>query len=156
MAVRAQIKQMTDRDLARLWSQYVKELAVLLVLAEGPHPPPEVVERMQELVQRELLLLYIRCGNCQLHALWMSPWSASLWNIGRRCCARIQACRTLCQMQLTRCLPMIMLGFEGMETHSYVGAAAKKFSPTRPCRNPPSPGAFLAFLGYVGGWCEIH
>ncbi|CAL8464934.1 g4469 [Coccomyxa elongata] len=57
-----QIKQMTDRDLARLWSQYVKELAVLLVLAEGPHPPPEVVERMQELVQRELLLLYIRAA----------------------------------------------------------------------------------------------
>ncbi|KAK9917739.1 hypothetical protein WJX75_007649 [Coccomyxa subellipsoidea] len=57
-----QIKQLTDRDLARLWSQYVKELAVLLVLAEGPHPPKEVVERMQELVQRELLLLYIRAA----------------------------------------------------------------------------------------------
>ncbi|EIE20548.1 hypothetical protein COCSUDRAFT_57694 [Coccomyxa subellipsoidea C-169] len=57
-----QIKQMTEKDLARLWSQYVKELAVLLVLAEGPQPPPEVVERMQELVQRELLLLYIRAA----------------------------------------------------------------------------------------------
>lgn len=56
----AQIKSMTDRDLARLWSQYVKELAVLLVRAEGNHPPEEVVERMQELVQRELLLLYMR------------------------------------------------------------------------------------------------
>jgi hypothetical protein len=53
---------MTDLDLARLWSQYVKELAVLLVRAEGSHAPGEVVERMQELVQRELLLLYMRCG----------------------------------------------------------------------------------------------
>jgi hypothetical protein len=60
--VAAQIKSMTDRDLARLWSQYVKELAVLLVLAEGGHPPQEVVARMQELVQRELLLLYMRCA----------------------------------------------------------------------------------------------
>ena len=64
--VGVQIFQMTDRDLARLWSQYVKELAVLLVLAEGPHPPPEVVERMHELVQRELLLLYIRYGHLHL------------------------------------------------------------------------------------------
>ena len=37
---RAQIKGMKDRDLARLWAQYVRELAVLLVRAEGggPHP----------------------------------------------------------------------------------------------------------------------
>jgi len=59
---------MTERDLARLWSQYVKELAVLLVLADGPQPPPEVVERVQELVQRELLLLYIRCAHQHFHA----------------------------------------------------------------------------------------
>ena len=51
---------MTDRDIARLWSQYVKELAVLLVRAEGSDPPQEVIARMEELVCRELLLLYIR------------------------------------------------------------------------------------------------
>lgn len=68
----AQIKQLTDRDLARLWSQYVKELAVLLVLAEGPHPPKEVVERMQELVQRELLLLYIRFGHSAQRAIFLA------------------------------------------------------------------------------------
>jgi len=55
-----QIKKMTDRDIARLWSQYVKELAVLLVRAEGSDPPQEVIARMEELVCRELLLLYIR------------------------------------------------------------------------------------------------
>ena len=55
-----QIKKMTDRDIARLWSQYVKELAVLLVRAEGMDPPQEVIARMEELVCRELLLLYIR------------------------------------------------------------------------------------------------
>ena len=58
----AQIKKMTDRDIARLWSQYVKELAVLLVRAEGTGPPQEVIARMEELVCRELLLLYIRQG----------------------------------------------------------------------------------------------
>lgn len=60
----AQIKTMTDRDIARLWSQYVKELAVLLVRAEGTDPPQEVIARMEELVCRELLLLYIRCAIC--------------------------------------------------------------------------------------------
>ena len=53
---------MKDKDLARLWSQYVKELAVLLVRAEGGDPAPEVAARVQDLVQRELLLLYIRWG----------------------------------------------------------------------------------------------
>ncbi|CAL5229277.1 g12570 [Coccomyxa viridis] len=57
-----QIKKMTDRDIARLWSQYVKELAVLLVRAEGNDPPQEVIARMEELVCRELLLLYIRAA----------------------------------------------------------------------------------------------
>ena len=52
---------MTEKDLARTWSQYVKELAVLLVAVEGRDPPPEVLERIQALVQRELLFLYIRC-----------------------------------------------------------------------------------------------
>ena len=61
-----QIKKMTDRDIARLWSQYVKELAVLLVRAEGTDPPQEVIARMEELVCRELLLLYIRCVICIL------------------------------------------------------------------------------------------
>ena len=52
---------MSDRDLARYWSNYVKEIAVLLVSVEGdPHPPEEVVGRIQELVQKELLFLYIR------------------------------------------------------------------------------------------------
>ena len=59
---RAQIKGMKDRDLARLWAQYVRELAVLLVRAEGGDPTPEVAARVQELVHRELLLLYIRCA----------------------------------------------------------------------------------------------
>src|SRR5579875_1949015 len=58
----AQIKGMKDRDLARLWAQYVRELAVLLVRAEGGDPTPEVAARVQELVHRELLLLYIRCA----------------------------------------------------------------------------------------------
>ena len=53
---------MKDRDLARLWAQYVRELAVLLVRAEGADPTPEVAARVQELVHRELLLLYIRCA----------------------------------------------------------------------------------------------
>ena len=53
---------MTEKDLARTWSQYVKELAVLLVAVEGRDPPPEVLERIQALVQRELLFLYIRCA----------------------------------------------------------------------------------------------
>ena len=56
-----QIKDMSDRDLARFWSTYVKEVAVLLVSVEGnPHPPSEVINRIQELVQKELLFLYIR------------------------------------------------------------------------------------------------
>ena len=59
-AARAQIKGMTEKDLARTWSQYVKELAVLLVAVEGRDPPAEVLERIQALVQRELLFLYIR------------------------------------------------------------------------------------------------
>lgn len=58
-----QIKDMSDRDLARYWSNYVKEIAVLLVSVEGdPQPPQEVVSRIQELVQKELLFLYIRYG----------------------------------------------------------------------------------------------
>ena len=56
-----QIKNMSERDLAKYWSNYVKELAVLLVAVEGNNSPPaEVVERIQVLVQRELLFLYIR------------------------------------------------------------------------------------------------
>lgn len=56
-----QIKSMSDRELARYWSNYVKEIAVLLVAVEGnPQPPTEIVERIQELVQKELLFLYIR------------------------------------------------------------------------------------------------
>jgi hypothetical protein len=51
---------MTEKDLARTWSQYVKELAVLLVAVEGRDPTPAVLERIQALVQRELLFLYIR------------------------------------------------------------------------------------------------
>lgn len=52
---------MSEDDLARYWSNYVKELAVLLVAVEGaPDPPPTVLARVQELVQRELLFLYIR------------------------------------------------------------------------------------------------
>ncbi|KAK9835392.1 hypothetical protein WJX81_006933 [Elliptochloris bilobata] len=58
----AQIKGMTEKDLARTWSQYVKELAVLLVAVEGRDPPAEVLERIQALVQRELLFLYIRAA----------------------------------------------------------------------------------------------
>lgn len=64
-----QIKDMSDRDLARYWSNYVKEIAVLLVSVEGdPHPPEEVIGRIQELVQKELLFLYIRFG-CKLSTL---------------------------------------------------------------------------------------
>ena len=69
-----QIKKMTDRDIARLWSQYVKELAVLLVRAEGGDPPPEVIARMEELVCRELLLLYIRWGTACVQLLRATSW----------------------------------------------------------------------------------
>ncbi|KAK9813763.1 hypothetical protein WJX73_007981 [Symbiochloris irregularis] len=56
-----QIKKMTDRDLARYWAQYVKELAVLLVGLEGrAQPPTPIVERIRGLVLQELLFLYIR------------------------------------------------------------------------------------------------
>ena len=56
-----QIKNMPEKDLARYWSQYVKELAVLLVSTEGvDDPPPAVVERIRALVQNELLYLYIK------------------------------------------------------------------------------------------------
>ena len=61
MSLGRQIKNMTEQDLAKYWSQYVKELAVLLVAMEGnDQPPREVVDRIQALVQRELLFLYIR------------------------------------------------------------------------------------------------
>ncbi|MCJ1422316.1 hypothetical protein MMC29_000196 [Sticta canariensis] len=57
----AQIKSMTDRDLARYWAQYVKELAVLLVgLEGGTEAPVAIVERIRNLVLRELLFLYMR------------------------------------------------------------------------------------------------
>ena len=69
-ALCVQIKKMTDRDIARLWSQYVKELAVLLVRAEGTDPPQEVIARMEELVCRELLLLYIRQAATDALAEW--------------------------------------------------------------------------------------
>ena len=127
--VRAQIKQMTDRDLARLWSQYVKELAVLLVLAEGPHPPPEVVERMQELVQRELLLLYIRYGNCHLQPLGVS----SRLNVHVKTWT---ACLCQCCAQKSR-------------------GAAENTVRLEACRKPSSPGAFLASVE-VDGVCNVN
>ena len=71
-----QIKNMSERDLAKYWSNYVKELAVLLVAVEGnASPPGEVVERIQVLVQRELLFLYIRwaAGAQQLEGLNVNP-----------------------------------------------------------------------------------
>ena len=79
---------MTDRDIARLWSQYVKELAVLLVRAEGNDPPQEVIARMEELVCRELLLLYIRqaAGLIAMLLLACTPLSASL----SRVCAQTE------------------------------------------------------------------
>ena len=56
-----QIKQLSEQELARFWSTYVKELAVLLVSVEGSdEPAPEVMGRMKELCQSELLSLYIR------------------------------------------------------------------------------------------------
>ena len=56
-----QIKQMSEQELARLWSTYVKELAVLLVSVEGnDDPAPDVMRRIKDLVQTELLSLYIR------------------------------------------------------------------------------------------------
>lgn len=66
-----QIKSMTDRDLARYWAQYVKELAVLLVgLEGGAEAPVAVVDRVRNLVLRELLFLYMRCAPmpaCSMH-----------------------------------------------------------------------------------------
>ena len=56
-----QIKQMSEQELARLWSTYVKELAVLLVSVEGnDDPAPDIMRRIKDLVQTELLSLYIR------------------------------------------------------------------------------------------------
>ena len=58
----AQIQGMSEEDLARTWSLYVKELAVLLWAVDGREPPPEVLARIQHLVQRELLFLYFQCA----------------------------------------------------------------------------------------------
>lgn len=61
MELPLQIKAMSEQQLAKYWSNYVKELAVLLVSIEGnSNPPPAIIERIQGLVQRELLFLYIR------------------------------------------------------------------------------------------------
>ena len=57
-----QIQGMSEEDLARTWSLYVKELAVLLWAVDGREPPPEVLARIQHLVQRELLFLYFQCA----------------------------------------------------------------------------------------------
>ena len=82
-----QIKKMTDRDIARLWSQYVKELAVLLVRAEGMDPPQEVIARMEELVCRELLLLYIRQAAALLAVVRLACAAAHfLQPFGSLCC----------------------------------------------------------------------
>ena len=81
-----QIKDMSDRDLARYWSNYVKEIAVLLVSVEGdPHPPEEVIGRIQELVQKELLFLYIRFG-CKLSTLeaWLLDFCGPLIILWRK------------------------------------------------------------------------
>lgn len=56
-----QIKNLSEQELAKFWSMYVKELAVLLVAVEGTNdPPPQVAERIKALVQEELLHIYVR------------------------------------------------------------------------------------------------
>ncbi len=62
LALVAQIKGMSEKDLARTWTLYVKELAVLLLATEGQEAPSEVLSRIQTLVQRELLFLYFQCA----------------------------------------------------------------------------------------------
>lgn len=60
---------MTEGELARLWCSHVQELAALLAAAEGARAPsegaegpPEVLSRIQALVQGKLLFLYTRCA----------------------------------------------------------------------------------------------
>ena len=62
LALAMQIKAMSEKDLAQTWTLYVKELAVLLLAVEGQEAPPEVLWRIQTLVQRELLFLYFQCA----------------------------------------------------------------------------------------------
>lgn len=68
-----QIQGMSEEDLARTWSLYVKELAVLLWAVDGREAPPEVLARIQHLAQRELLFLYFQrvpCSAPSVHIAW--------------------------------------------------------------------------------------
>ena len=55
-----QIVIMTEKDLAWTWAQHVGELAGLLLAVDAQEATAEVLLRIQALVQRELLLMYIR------------------------------------------------------------------------------------------------
>ena len=55
-----QIQGMSEEGLARIWSVYVKELAVLLWAVDRRNPPAELLARIGHLVQRELLFLYFQ------------------------------------------------------------------------------------------------
>jgi len=77
LALAAQIKGMSEKDLARTWTLYVKELAVLLLATEGQEAPPEVLSRIQTLVQRELLFLYFQCALRLLEIVNCLLWSTT-------------------------------------------------------------------------------
>ena len=77
LALAAQIKGMSEKDLARTWTLYVKELAVLLLATEGQEAPPEVLSRIQTLVQRELLFLYFQCALRSFGTVNCLSWSTT-------------------------------------------------------------------------------
>jgi hypothetical protein len=56
------VQKLSERDLARTWSLYAKELAVLLWAVQGRDATPEVLLRMQALGQHELLFMYFQCA----------------------------------------------------------------------------------------------
>ena len=65
-----QIKQLSEQELAKFWSMYVKELAVLLVSVEGDEDPgSQVMGRIKALVQTELLSLYIRYSSAMANII---------------------------------------------------------------------------------------
>ena len=72
-----QIKAMSEKDLAQTWTLYVKELAVLLLAVEGQEAPPEVLWRIQTLVQHELLFLYFQCAPHPPEPGMGPPWGTT-------------------------------------------------------------------------------
>ena len=78
-----QIKQLSEKDLARMWSLYVKELAVLLWAVDGREAPPGMLSRIQHLVQGELMPLYFQCAPPSALSVRSPPCEQALLKGGR-------------------------------------------------------------------------